>query len=703
MENQLTIWGYIKEVYKQKENIKILHYNAENSSMKKKLAKSGYLNYLGISKERPKGEVNSGLYCIKESSVAYKNNADVLILNEASFAELRNAFNSQAELIIYKPDNLMNHFSFLVIMAYKYARRKKWDFHFKTFTNDKGQKNMNIVFSRKFHKAKEARHYLSPEANLEGFFNLLNEKKLEYVILRWFDKIPFKDINEDIDLLVSDKDIEKVQKLLNEKVGILPFDLYSASGFPGSDFKNMAYYPPYLAENILKAPDVWKGKYLIPNKRNYFLSLLYHAVYHKGEKSGIPVNSGDEADAGAAEHEYVEILQELAKENDIELNELNLKYFHELLEKEGWAPATDTIRKLSQTSGTWLESTIKPNKNNFDKNGELMVFVIREWAAERGLSAYIIDWFEKRGLNIVKAVELDPEQKRKAGQNLRGGNWGKGPWPVSGGNPATLLVFYDYHPVPLEDKYKKRYPHVSNKLYLLKEELRQELNSTLPMDEKTNPIHSADDEIEAIDYITAVSPGILEEIKETIIQWDKDYHTEETVLKDISENKRRAKVELIQHKGGTAVKKTYKAGRERFLNREKYVYGELSQDCVFIPKLLDSGKNYIITPYLETIKFSDNERIKKQLLKRYKKEIFSISEYFYNKGYALIDFHPGNILITKEGLKVIDFEFLYQYEERPQSLDDSFDLMGFPDNFMEDLPFGIRAKDRRKVWRRILY
>lgn len=332
-----------------------------------------------------------------------------------------------------------------------------------------------------------------------------------------------------------------------------------------------------------------------------------------------------------------------------------------------------------------------------------MVFVVREWAYNRGLTGFFIDWFEKRGLNLTGRIVLDEAKKKEAAKKLRGGNWGRGPFPTSGGVPAVLLVFYDYHPTQLDAKLKNKYPYVSNPLYLLKEDLRAEINSVLAPDEKVNPIHSSDDEIEALEYIEAVSPEFLEELKRIITDWDERYRTKETVLKDLSENRRRAKVELIEYQGENAVKKTYRAGNDRFLEREKYVYGELSKECVYIPKLLASGENYIIIPYLKTIRNSKNIHIKRHMLKSYKKEIWEICEFFYRKGYAVIDFHPGNLLITDEGLKLIDFEFLYQYEKLPASSLESFDLMGFPEDFDQDRPLGIKGEYIRKHWKKILF
>ncbi|MFP3357306.1 hypothetical protein [Planococcus citreus] len=698
MEQQATLSSYIADAFQGRADLRILHFNAKDLVLKEELSQRGFSNFLGIAMNKPV----PGLYWHESKKAAHKNNAELLFLDGADFETLVNAFRSRAEWIIYRPNQWFNKFTFRPLLAMLQYKNRRWDFSFENFEMAGRGMQRVIVFKRRHIKKEAARHYLSPDIRPDDFFGRLNKEEVPYVVLRWHEEIPFTDIDEDIDLLVSDEAIGKVHAILDERIGIVPFDVYSESGLTGSGYREMAYYRPHLAREIVLSRELWNSRFYIPDCRHRFLSLMYHAVYHKGEESGLPIFEGGRGKR-QTEHDYPRILKEMAKENGVVELAMNLTDCHRFLKQQGWSPATDTIRKLSQGNGHWLESIVQADEMNFEKNGELMVFVIREWASEKGLNGYIADWFENAGLNVVKLIELEGEERKKAAQNLRGGNWGKGPWPVSGGEPAALLIVYDYHPKALKAKERKKYPYVSNEHYLLKEKLRKEINSNLCKEQQANALHSSDDEIEALEYIHSVVPQVFQEVEETIRNWDEKYRTKEKVIKDISENKRRAKVEIIDFNGVKAVKKTYKAGKERFLNREKYVYGELSNEREFIPKLLDSGDNYIIIPYFETVRFSNNERAKNKMLKKhYKEEIYGISDFFYHKGCALIDFHPGNLLITREGLKVIDFEFLYHYDQLPESSLKTFDLLGFPVDFEGDKPYGIKGAHRKKVWKKIL-
>ncbi|MTD30562.1 hypothetical protein [Planomicrobium sp. YIM 101495] len=697
-----TVAAFIEGLYVERKSPRVLHVGAVSDRLCDELEQKGNQNYLGTVTEEIETERSDKFYHTEDSGVIRANNAEVIVLENARIEEVRQAMNSGATFILFHPTLPFDYVNFLGLVAYKRGRRKNWGFQYRNLVHEGRSQNF-IVLIREHEVQKAPRSYLSPFVPVKPFLAELLDAELSFVVLRWHEEIPFTSLDEDIDLLVADCDLEAIRNALDEKVGIVPFDLYSVSGMEGSGYEQMAYYPPHLAEKILENPVQWKSAFPIPDLRNYFLSLLYHAVYHKGLKSGFPLTERDKPSIEKADHDYPTLLYELSIMNSMEFEQLNLPYLHRFLKAEGWAPATDTIRKLS-VRNTWLKTLEPEQTRQFVKSGELMTFVIRDWAVQNGKEEFIMDWLDKAGLKLVEAVHLDERQRKEAKQNIRGGNWGSGPWKVSGGEPAVLLVLYDYHPQKHVAKRRMEHPYVTNANYFLKFGLRDEINHQFAPEQRANAIHSSDDETEALEYIDAVAPELMPQIITKIMQWDQDYETEETVLGDLSELRRRAKVELIDFDGIKAVKKTYKAGNERFLMREKLVYGELGGESPYIPPLLDEGANYIITPYYETRRWTKVEKLKKLALKlRFKKDVLAITEFFYERGYALIDFHPGNLLLTDEGLKVIDFEFLYQYEQLPENSSESFDLLGFPEDFPEDRPFGIEGRQRVKMWRKILY
>ena len=71
----------------------------------------------------------------------------------------------------------------------------------------------------------------------------------------------------------------------------------------------------------------------------------------------------------------------------------------------------------------------------------------------------------------------------------------------------------------------------------------------------------------------------------------------------------------------------------------------------------------------------------------------------YDAGYALIDCHPGNLVIDgKNGVMLIDFEFLYKYEQKPAAFEDGYDMAGCPDGFTEQ-PHAKSLNNYIKFWK----
>jgi RIO-like serine/threonine protein kinase len=163
---------------------------------------------------------------------------------------------------------------------------------------------------------------------------------------------------------------------------------------------------------------------------------------------------------------------------------------------------------------------------------------------------------------------------------------------------------------------------------------------------------------------------------------------EGVILKLLKSRQFRARLELIAYKKELAVRKVWKSGCERYFERELFVYQKLSKKNSMIPNLLAMGNNWLMIPYYNDIMGND-EAVKKKILSHNIKQIRAFLKFLYNEGYAHMDFHPGNLLYCEEaGLKVVDFEFLHKYRIKPESFQDSFDLMRRLQNFSGDLPRG---------------
>ncbi|MFQ6028985.1 MAG: hypothetical protein ACE5Q6_16010, partial [Dehalococcoidia bacterium] len=123
-----------------------------------------------------------------------------------------------------------------------------------------------------------ARRYVSPVTGVENFYRNLEAQGVRYAILRWFDTLHDLPAGEDIDLIVADEDVDAMERAFGELPGLIPSDVYSASGLPGTEYANMAYYPPAIAQGILERSVLFGNGVRVPCPEDHFLSLAYHAV-----------------------------------------------------------------------------------------------------------------------------------------------------------------------------------------------------------------------------------------------------------------------------------------------------------------------------------------------------------------------------------------------------------------------------------------
>ena len=517
-----------------------------------------------------------------------------------------------------------------------------------------------------------ARRYIHPGYSLPEFFKELNKRNIKYVVLRWFETLPEIEEDEDIDFLVADEDVEKFNELLVPPIyaGSQKIDLYSESGLKGTSYNALPYYQTNLAKEILENRTYHNEIYACPDPERHLLSLIYHIVYHKSEKSGIPVKPG--GNYTRSEHDYAEVIKNICQQADLELPKINLKDLHVYLEKKNWAPSIDLIRKHS----TYLSkddclATLYPKAQ---EKTSMTVYIIREWARDKNLIPATQKALEAEGLEILYTHVLSEDQIHKSKDILRGGNWGAGPWPVSGGTPYAIIVVLDQNPI--ENKSSTSHPFLFNeKFHRIKENLRRAINNKLPSDQRLNYLHCCDDTTECLEYLNVLLPDKKAEILKKKSHLENQLKCPFPIIENYSRFQRRSHVKLVNYKGRKAVCKIFKKNREVFMEREIKAYGKLSKSIKYIPKLLETGPNWILIEYI------DHDPDKQQdLLKNHLREAVDVTKKLWESNHAHLDLHPNNTLISKSGeLYLIDFEFLYEYPVRPP-FSESYDLTTVPEN-----------------------
>lgn len=556
-------------------------------------------------------------------------------------------------------------------------------------------------------RPRNQRRFIDSSLGIAGFLRVMKEEDVNYVALRWFESLPEVAPGEDIDILVADNDVEIMTSYMKVagKKGDIPCDIYSVSGLPGSSSRNMPYYPVPIGRKILEDA-IWVNDLVrAPSPDDHFLSLSYHVVYHKGYAAGVP--SEDEERnrkvLPCSDHDYVETLKRLGRESSLNLDDLDptLEGLDRILSGAGWKPAHDTLEKIS-SKNEWVNDVLHSEAVDVqDYLSGLSVFLVREEGVEHldSIRQMLFD----QGFDNVLEGRIPDDRVSETVSGIRGGNWGKGPWPKSGGFPVYYFVVYDARPLRVSPETAKEHPGLDNeRISIAKIRIRDRYNSSVPSHKKCNIIHSSDNAHQALCYLNIINSESIPFVEGEAARKFSKFMTPFFVVCDLSNHARRAKVELIEYHGRKAICKTFKEGREHYLERE-VVARQVGAGLSEVSRMLEVGDNYIVMEFydgsIDNISrirplFHGNPYLPIWAIERMKNVII----YYRERGYECVDFSPKNVLFdSSSGLKVIDFEFLQKVDGASKELDGNFAWYSAPDDFKGDLP---QWKNNRSLYRR---
>lgn len=512
----------------------------------------------------------------------------------------------------------------------------------------------------------KARRYIPPHVSVEELFDQLNAAGIRYAVLRWFDKLPVVDPGEDIDMLFEDEAMDQLDRFFQttKAKGAIPCDIYSASGLSGSAFEGIPYFEKRLALQLLDNTVVHAGRFKVPDTRHHFLSLAYHAVYHKAHSSGVAFCEDEQPLKKVKDHDYAAVLSGLANDLGIKVRPV-LSDLHDYLKNQDWAPAVDTIRKLSVNRPLLTRFLDRPSDKTTD-GPNLCVFVVRDWAFRRNLIPWLCANIRFFGFDIKLVHELNDEEIANAKIGIRGGNWNRGPWPVSGGAPAAMIVAYDYTPEQPDYEMARKQPFAANARFVnLKTILRNGINRYLPDHLHANAVHSADDDLEAWDYIRIICPQHEAEIRSAIAA---GYQGDPYIRLKMHQGKRAAGY-IVYHDAKPCILKVFADNAESMqgLAAEKKAF-ELFGNEDWSSDWISFGPNWMLQRYHDQTRQLDKvaalmDKGQKLAVAR---KCLAIAKSIHAAGYAHCDFHAENFFVDGDRLVLMDFE---TFREQDKSVD----------------------------------
>lgn len=330
--------------------------------------------------------------------------------------------------------------------------------------------------------------------DMDDFFRWMDSVGLQYVVLRGFrhfdQAYPAHGAKEDIDLLVEDLALPQIglrYHKFGKKQGV-KCDFYNVSGDNHGGFLGHAYYPRALAEEVLSSRRMWKDKFYVPGAKAHLLSLIYHIAYQKAEGSKLTLREPKES-------KYKEELDALTAELGIELPHTLLD-FHALLKKENCALPFPALVSYIQNDFTrhFKHVGLFYCLLAAEQKGEMNLFVIRDIARKTGTHTDLIRFLrEHYQVLLVKDIPLS-DRLLRAGK-MRGGKWKRG------GKPVIAVLVYDPAPIATTDDDRKIHPYVLNARQFVKRGWREWFTEKTGEKASANPIHSTDNEAEAIGHL----------------------------------------------------------------------------------------------------------------------------------------------------------------------------------------------------------
>ncbi|MBV9527500.1 MAG: serine/threonine protein kinase [Sphingomonas sp.] len=522
------------------------------------------------------------------------------------------------------------------------------------------------------------RRYLPQGVSVDEFLTKLTEVGANYAVLRWFESLPAVDAGEDIDLLVSDEDLSILETMLSPYPlfpATQPVDLYSISGMRGTDYRGVPYFPKKLSLRILENAILIHGKYRVPAPRDHFQSLAFHAVYHKGEASGLPLSRTEGATVTNADHDYLATLKRVRRQAG-ERADLTLQGLDRYLARKGLRPAGDLLERY-QTRNAWLRGKLRGERRDIGAAAGLIAFVVRDRALPYADEAAAM--IDRHGFEVLHVISLTEDEKARVGARVRGGNWGRGPFPESGGEPAAIILACDfrYRPVTAEDGQV-----VNDNATLTKYAIRDLIHSRVPRSERFNPMHSTDNGWQSLECLEALDrPGLIAEVTKEVAAIERKLQLPWPVVRELSVSGRRARVLLVDHPvHGEVVAKVFRPGASRFFDRELQARQELSGlPCV--PELIDHGDNWLLTPYysntgahvLRPLPNCGQVQLTFDAMAALTPFVRALRE----RNYFLLDLATHNLITDPDaGLLMLDFEFLQRYPVPTPPLEDDYTILG---------------------------
>jgi hypothetical protein len=330
--------------------------------------------------------------------------------------------------------------------------------------------------------------------DMTEFFAWMEQSGHGYVVLRGFsgfaDAYPGHGAKEDVDLLVADEAVLPIQtryRSVLKRRGV-KCDVYSVSGHGHGGYLGLPYYPSAFAAETIATRRRFRDLFYVPDARHHLLSLLYHIAYQKMEASKIHIDDP----AQSAGSKYIAEIDALCAETGDSLAH-SLTAYHDFLRDAGLAPSYDVLAAYVQNQFAHDVKSMFMARLFHEFSGEMNMFVIRGVAVETGTHTALIDMLREHYKTIL-IKDIPFVTRAMESGKMRGGKWRRG------GRPHIVVLVFDPHPQETTEEDRKVHPFVFNSRQFAKRGFREWFTKTTGRKPSANPLHSTDNEAEAVGH-----------------------------------------------------------------------------------------------------------------------------------------------------------------------------------------------------------
>ncbi|EAR51191.1 hypothetical protein OG2516_14990 [Oceanicola granulosus HTCC2516] len=184
----------------------------------------------------------------------------------------------------------------------------------------------------------------------------------------------------------------------------------------------------------------------------------------------------------------------------------------------GWRPPHDMLERLA-LADPWIHDRLLPPAPDGPETAPgVTAFFVRARAVELGFLERMREVIADVGFEILASIPLEGALAEEMRKSSRGGNWGAGPFLVSGGPPRHMFIAYDAFPLPPRDATLAEHPLLDNARTLTaKTDTRKLIAAATGAWGSFNSMHSTDHSAEAFRIAAMLmTPDELAALKATV-------------------------------------------------------------------------------------------------------------------------------------------------------------------------------------------